>query len=110
MTDQYLLAIRRKVCSRCIDTDEKGNCLLHYDEICAVEEFLPEIIESVRKVKSERVEDYLVELRRNVCEHCKHQAEDGTCIVRNNIDCGLDRYFPLIIEAIEEVDAGLTSV
>ncbi len=109
MTDQYLQAIRHRVCSRCIDTDEKGNCMLHFDEICAVEEFLPEIVQSIQRVQSDRVEDYVVELRNHVCTQCKHQTESGACIVRNNLDCGLDRYFPLIIEAVEEVDAARRS-
>ncbi len=104
MTEQYLQAIRKRVCVRCIDTDGKGNCLLHKDEICAVEEFLPEIVRSIQQVQSDKVEDYVVELRKFVCTECRHQTEDETCIVRNNLDCGLDRYFPLIIEAVEEVD------
>ena len=37
--------------------------------------------------------------------NCKNQSPDGTCKLRNAADCGLDRYFELIIEAIEEVDA-----
>ncbi len=109
MTEQYLQAIRQRVCARCIDTDGKGNCMLHYNEFCAVEEFLPEIIRSIQKVTSDKVEDYVVELRNFVCTECRHQTENGTCIVRNNLDCGLDRYFPLIIEAVEEVDAARRS-
>jgi len=109
MSDQYFQAIQQRVCSRCIDTDEKGNCMLHYDEMCAVEEFLPEIVQAIQQVKSDKVEDYVVKLRDIVCTQCKHQEEDGTCVVRNNLDCGLDRYFPLIIEAIEEIDASRRS-
>jgi hypothetical protein len=109
MTERYLQAIRRRVCARCIDTDEKGNCMLHFDEICAVEEHLPEIVKTIQRVSSDKVEDYVTELRTNVCAQCKNQAEDGTCLVRNNIDCGLDRYFPLIIQAVEEVDAARKS-
>ncbi len=104
MADQYLQMIQQRVCAKCIDTDEKGNCLLHVDEICAVEEFLPEIVQAIQRVQSDKVEDYVVELRNLVCSQCKHQSEDGTCVVRNNLDCGLDRYFPLIIEAVEQVD------
>jgi len=104
MADQYLEMIQQRVCAKCIDTDEKGNCLLHDDEICAVEEFLPEIVQAIQRVQSDKVEDYVLELRNLVCSQCKHQSEDGTCVVRNNLDCGLDRYFPLIIEAVEQVD------
>jgi hypothetical protein len=43
-------------------------------------------------------------LRKNVCSECRHQSSDGTCSLRRSLDCGLDRYFPLVIEAIEEVN------
>jgi hypothetical protein len=110
MNDPYLQAIRNKVCAHCIDADERGNCRLHYDEICAVEEYLPNIITAVNRVKSDRIDEYIVELRAVVCTECKNRREDGTCVVRDRLDCGLDRYFPLIVEAIEEVNAGKTTI
>jgi hypothetical protein len=105
MIDSYLQAIRKKVCTHCIDADERGNCRMHYDEICAVEEYLPNIITAVNRVQSEKIDDYVVELRTLVCSECRNQRPNGTCVVRDRLDCGLDRYFPLIIEAIEEVNA-----
>jgi hypothetical protein len=59
------------------------------------------MVETVLSVKSDTMEPYIDALRKNVCAHCKHQSPDGTCMFRSNIDCGLDRYFPLIVEAIE---------
>ncbi|MBM2841002.1 MAG: hypothetical protein HW412_1530 [Bacteroidetes bacterium] len=49
------------------------------------------------------MEPYIEALRKNVCADCLHQSPDGTCSFRSNVDCGLDRYFPLIVEAIEEL-------
>ena len=62
-----------------------------------------QIVETIHSVKSDKMEPYIEALRRNVCVYCKHQSPDGKCTFRVNLDCGLDRYFPLIIEAIEEV-------
>jgi hypothetical protein len=45
---------------------------------------------------------YEEELRKRVCFHCKNQTSDGRCSLRENVECTLDRYFPLIVEVIEE--------
>ncbi len=105
MNDIYIQEIRSRVCAKCIDTDMHGNCLLHYDEMCAVEEHLPRIVEAVGRVKSDKIDAYITELRNIVCSVCINQSVDGTCSVRDRLDCGLDRYFPLIVEVIEEVEA-----
>jgi hypothetical protein len=51
------------------------------------------------------MEPYIEALRENVCAYCVHQSPDGRCSFRINLDCGLDRYFPLIVETIEQLQA-----
>ena len=50
------------------------------------------------------MEIYIRELRLITCAECGYQTVTGNCRLREDVDCALDRYFPLIIEAIEAVD------
>lgn len=101
--DEYWQAVSAKVCVKCIDSDGQGNCRLTGIDECGLKFHFPRIIETVLSVKSDRMEPYIEALRRNVCAYCAHQSPDGKCMFRANVDCGLDRYFPLVVEAIEAV-------
>ena len=101
--DKYWEVVQRRVCAKCIDGDGQGNCRLHGEDECALKLHFPRIVEAVLSVRSDKVDPYIAALRSSVCGACKHQSADGTCMIRAHVDCGLDRYFPLVIEAIEEV-------
>lgn len=101
---RYRDAVYRRICLHCIDLGKGGRCNLNPEQKCAVELYLPEIVKAVQSVKSPRMEDYLAVLRERICSKCKNQAPNGTCGLRNAADCGLDRYFELMVEAVEEVD------
>ena len=101
----YRNAIRKKVCQHCIDLSEEGECTLSGDEQCGLELYLTDIVDVVHSVKSDKLEDYVRALREQVCAFCKNQNPDGTCRLRMEADCGLNRYFGLVVEAIEEVDS-----
>jgi hypothetical protein len=101
--DEYWIAVQRKVCLKCIDGDGHGDCRLGTVEECALKAYFPKIVETVLAVRSSNIEPYVQGLRHNVCGDCRHQSTDGTCMLRNQVDCALDRYFPMVAEAIEEV-------
>ena len=101
----YRPAILKKVCEHCVDSDEHGNCALTSGRQCGVEMYLEAIVDVVHSTKSDRMEDYIRVLRERVCSHCKNQDSTGDCQFRMNADCGLDRFFELVVEAIEETDA-----
>jgi hypothetical protein len=101
--EQYWHAVQRQVCVKCIDSDGHGNCRLSGEAECGLKLHFPEIVETVLSVRSDNIEPYVEALRHNVCAYCKHQSPDGKCMFRIQLDCGLDRYFPMIIEAIEEM-------
>ena len=106
---QYWHAVREKVCVKCIDSDGYGNCRLSGIDECGLKLHFPRIVETVLSVKSNSMDIYIEALRKNVCAACIHQSPEGKCMVRANLDCGLDRYFPLVVEAIEEVHSRTTS-
>ncbi len=101
--DDNWQAVQHKVCARCVDGDGHGRCRLNGEDACGLKLHFPRIVETVLAVQSNTIEQYIEALRQNVCVDCKHQSADGICTSRSNLDCGLDRYFPLVIEAIESV-------
>lgn len=104
---EYLEAIRGRVCSVCIDgifEDEHKfiRCGLPKGRTCPIELYLPEVIEVVETIESPWMEDYVALLREKVCRKCQ-QTEEGICALRLKTDCALDTYFMLVAEAIEDV-------
>lgn len=95
-------AIRKKVCGVCLDHESSDVCEITKEDQCAIERFLPEIIETATSVNSDKIDDYVSALRASVCRACRPNGE-MECSVRDSAECILDRYFVLIIEAIEEV-------
>jgi hypothetical protein len=45
-------------------------------------------------------------LKEKVCKECRTQDENGNCYLREDANCSLDRYFSVIVETIQKVDAG----
>ena len=106
---EYLEAVRSRVCVVCIDGifDCKGEwvrCGLPADRTCPIEVYLPEVIEIVEAIEISRIEDYIEILREKVCTMCE-QTENGKCEFRLHADCALDRYFMLVAGAIDEVQS-----
>lgn len=109
-TERYWQEIRRRVCEKCIDSDGTGTCRVDPATGCALRSYLPLIIAAVNRVSSDRVADYVSDLRGIVCAQCRHQSADARCAVRDGVECALERYFPLVIEAIESVNQTLRAV
>lgn len=101
--DKYWQAMQHRVCAHCVDGDGHGSCRLSGEDACGLKPHFLRIVETVLAVQSNTIEPYVEALRQHVCADCKHQSSDGICMLRSNLDCGLDRYFPLVVEAIEEV-------
>ncbi len=99
----YRDLLKQKVCSVCIDSDADGKCTISRtpDRACPIDMFLPEIVQAIESVQSNRMEDYVESFRTHVCSQCQ-EDETGRCRFRSDIDCAMDRYIQLIVEAIEE--------
>jgi hypothetical protein len=101
---KYLEEIQTRICPKCIDGDGHGNCRIAHGTECAMKRFLPEILEVVQSVNSTSMEPYEAALRTKVCGSCINQSPDGRCAIRDDVECSLDRYFPMIVQVIEELD------
>jgi len=82
--------------------------------MCALEAFLPEIVEIVTTVRSKSFEPYIDLLRGSICVQCDHQLAGGQCAKRESLDCALDRYYPTVLEVLEsaraEIEKNLTVI
>ena len=99
--EAYEEAIEKYVCSKCIDSDQRGVCHSKDLQGCAIIRNLPSLIEIASNLHSLKMGPYLKAVRAHVCSDCEN-SKAGVCLLREATDCGLDRYLPLIIEAIEE--------
>lgn len=106
--DKYLKAIKQNVCTICVDSNERGGCTLNENETCAVELFLPKVIEIVHNSDSENFQELQNKLKETICGKCRTQ-QDGNCYLREDANCSLDRYFSLILETIQNVDTNYIS-
>lgn len=104
--EKYIKAIRENICSICVDSNEAGDCKLTEKEICAVEMFFPQILDIVKKIDTDDFDVYAKALKEEVCMKCRASEDGQYCYLREDSNCALDRYFPLIIEVIQKVDAG----
>jgi hypothetical protein len=99
--NRYWEAVQANVCAHCIDSDGKGVCRLAGDIGCGLKRYFPDVVDTVLSVQSDKLGPYVTALRENVCAVCDHQLKDGACLIRTEVDCGLDRYFPIVVESIE---------
>jgi hypothetical protein len=74
---------------------------------CALKEFFPELVSTVLSVQSPSYDDYVTSLRATVCAKCDFHLPGDRCGKRDALECALDRYFPLVIEIIEDLSLHL---
>ncbi len=104
LTEQdYWEAIQEKLCIKCVDGNGRGDCHLAAGAECMVKKFLPQIIDVVNANYSSSMDPYIQGLRNKVCRICIHQSTVETCSLRTDVECALDRYFPRIVQVIEEL-------
>ena len=107
--EQYWDVVKDQICLKCVDGDGEGGCRLLSDVDCELREHFPLIVGVVNNVYSSKIEDYIRRLRLEVCAQCKSLEDNGGCHRRNDVDCALDRYYPLVIGAIESVTAQIAA-
>ncbi len=91
------------VCKTCIERDVRGNCTLWQLEQCPISLHLPRLIEVVKTVDSNLMEDYVARVRQDICSVCEAAlSPTASCDVRNSGHCALDAYLSFVVETIEE--------
>ena len=94
--------IREKICAVCIDRNVDGSCNRLAEGACTLMKKLPQAVDAILRVSSDRMEPYIQSIRDNVCVSCELRYPDGSCAQRDTDNCMLNSYLPLVVEAIEE--------
>jgi len=94
--------VRNKICKVCTSRDVNGECGLEDPTTCALFGLFPQVARAVQRVKSDDIRDYIDAIREDVCSVCAQRAADGSCETREQVQCALDAYLLLVVEAIEE--------
>ena len=94
---EYLEEIREQVCSRCVERPPNGPPCAPLGKQCGIEAHLPEIIESIHRVRSNLISPYLESNRCRICTKCAF-LHGGSCL------CPMDYLSVLLVQAVETVD------
>jgi len=95
-------AIREHVCGVCLDQRDDGSCGLTR-RVCAIDRHLPRLAEVLSQIQSSRMDEYEAAVRAEICGTCPEQEAGGRCALREEVECALFAYLPLVLEAIESV-------
>jgi hypothetical protein len=94
--------VRDKICRVCSDRTAHGDCGLEEPSACALFRLFPEVAKAIQSVQSDDINDYIQAIRLGVCSVCHEQTADGSCEARKQVQCALDAYPLLIVDAVEE--------
>ena len=94
--------VRNRICGVCSDRKTDGTCGMEEPGQCALFRLFPQVAQAIQSTHSDHIDDYIDAIRRNVCTVCAAQDSDGDCAVREQVQCALDAYLLLVVEAIEE--------
>ncbi len=100
--DELERVVRERICAVCTDRTTEGECGREQPETCALFRLFPQVARAIQSTSSDDVRDYIEAIRRDVCSVCAEQAADGTCETRHDVQCSLDAYLILVVDAIEE--------
>lgn len=94
--------VRNSICKVCTSRTASGECGLEEPANCALFRLFPQVAQAVQSTNSEDIQEYIDAIRSQVCSVCNEQAADGSCEVRQQVQCALDAYLLLVVDAIEE--------
>ena len=100
--DELEAIVRRRICGVCTERTTEGLCGLENPSNCALFRLFPQVAQAIQSVRSDDIREYVAAIRRNVCSVCEEQSRDGSCEVRQQVQCALDAYLLMVVEAIEE--------
>jgi hypothetical protein len=95
--DEYLVALREQVCSRCIERRADCPPCSPHGKGCGIELHVPELVQICRSTDSMLMETYVNKLHDTICMNC---AEKDT----PNCPCPLSYLLLLAVEAVERVE------
>ncbi len=97
--------VRNRICKVCTERTADGQCGLEQPSSCALFRLFPQVAQAIQSVDSDDIQQYITAIRQNVCSVCADRAADDSCETRQQVQCALDAYLLLVVDAIEEATA-----
>jgi hypothetical protein len=94
--------VRNRICKVCTSRTVSGDCGLEAPSTCALFQLFPRVAKAIQSVTSDDVQEYVNAIRLQVCSVCAGQDAGGCCETRQQVQCALDAYLLLVVDAIEE--------
>ncbi|MFQ5429039.1 MAG: hypothetical protein ACE5E1_01910 [Phycisphaerae bacterium] len=94
--------LRERICPSCVRLTRQAACSLPKERPCSLFSNLDDVVRIVQETHSRQIDPYVDVLRDRVCAACHSEDEHGSCPRREDIDCALNTYYPLIVDTIEE--------
>jgi len=94
--------VRNRICRVCTSRTIDGDCGLEDPSSCALFQLFPQVAMAIQSVESDDIQQYVEAIRRHVCTVCADQDAEGRCETRQQVQCALDAYLLLVVDAIEE--------
>lgn len=101
----YRDAIAKRVHAVCLDRNLDPTSTVNTEVGCRIERFLPQLVELARAVGPNDLSAFEAVFEETICSQCGNLDAFGTCPVREQAECCLYRYLPLVYEAIHSVAA-----
>ena len=79
--------VRSRICGVCTERTTEGQCGLESPSDCALFRLFPQVAQAIQSVMSDDIREYIAAIRCNVCSVCEEQARDGSCEVRQQVQC-----------------------
>ena len=102
----YRDAVAQQVHAICFDRNLDPQSTVNTEAACRIERFLPELVRLARMVGPNDMAAFEAAFERTICAQCGHLDAVGTCPVREQAECCLYRYLPLLYDAICSVQFG----
>lgn len=100
----YRDAIAQGVRAICIDRNLNPRSTVETEANCRIDRFLPQLVELAKAVGPNDLEAFNAAFEKTICLQCGHLDSFGTCRVREQAECCLYRYLPLLYDAIHRVE------
>jgi len=102
--DEFEEVIRTSVCTECIDRTGMGICGMGRADECPLNQFMPRIVKAVKSVQTGKMDDYIVALHAELCGHAK-EVPASVSVLAEEVEMVLDHHLPMVLDAIDEVNA-----
>jgi hypothetical protein len=91
------------ICPFCTERRDDGSCGLDRLDECPIATHLDALVYAAVTVHSQRLDDYVDAVRRDICPTCRHRTLPADrCDVRSEGHCSLDAYLMPALDVVEQ--------